>query len=78
MKTELYMISAHEEYTNKHICRRHWNYNWRGRRGADLTPNKNVKIRKESFGGLMQTSDGQIWKLDNEAYFWLDLIFSNN
>lgn len=76
MKIELYMISSFEEYVGKHVCRSHWNYNWRGRRGADLTPNKNVKVRKENFGGLMQSPDGQIWKFDFEAYFYLNMILS--
>jgi len=68
MKIDLFLISPYEEYPNKHICRRHWNYEWRGRRGTHFTENKTVKLRKESFGGLLQAVDGKIFKLDNSAY----------
>jgi len=75
MKIELYLISPHEEYANKHMCRKHWSYQWRGRRGLDMTPNKNVKVRQELFGGLLQAPDGKLYKLDDEAYFYMDLFF---
>lgn len=75
MKIELYMISAHEEYAVYHACRKHWNFQWRGRRGSSSNPDK-LKIRKESFGGLMKTGDGKLWKLDQEAYFWLNMILT--
>lgn len=76
MKIDLFLISPHEEYANKHMCRKHWNYNWRGRRGTYLDGKNIVKIRKESFGGLMQSPDGQLWKLDPEAYFYLKLLLT--
>lgn len=78
MKIELYLVSPNEEYSNRRMCRGHWNYNWRGRRGWNINnpPKRLMKIRKEPFGGLMQTSDGKIWKLDHEAYFYLNLIFT--
>jgi len=77
MKIELYLISPHEEYAKYHSCRKHWNFQWRGRRG-DLYVNQGVKIRKEDFGGLMKSSDGKLWKLDDEAYFYMNLLFGNN
>ena len=80
MKIELFLISAYEEYAEKHACRKHWNFQWRGRRstedkdfhickghwmyqwrarrGQPYTVD-NIKIRQESFGGLMQTPDGK-------------------
>lgn len=73
MKIELYLISPHEEYVNMHMCRKHWNFQWRGRRGSSSNPDK-PKLRKESFGGLLKSSDGKLWKLDREAYFWLDML----
>ena len=76
MEIELYMISAHEEYAVKHMCRAHWNYNWRGRRGSMPDVISNIKIRKESFGGLMQSPDGKLWKLDDEAYFYLNMLLN--
>lgn len=80
MKIELFLISSHEEYAGKHVCRKHWNYNWRGRRGwapGDKNPPR-IKIRNESFGGLLEAPDGKLYRLDEEAYFWMDLIFGNN
>ena len=68
MKVELYLISSYEEYANKHMCRGHWNYEWRGRRGTFLDSNSQIKIRKESFGGLLKVADGKIYKLDNNGY----------
>jgi len=68
MKLELFLISAYEEYTNKHMCRDHWNYQWRGRRGTFLDDNKLIKLRKENFGGLLQAVDGKIYKLDDYGY----------
>lgn len=56
------------------MCRKHWNYNWRGRRGARFDGNNNVKIRKELFGGLLMSPDGKLWKLDHEAHFWLNML----
>jgi len=75
MKAELFLISPHEEYAVKHMCRRHWNFQWRGRRGSNGIYGK-PKIRKESFGGLLMGTDGKLWKVDNEAYFWLNLILN--
>ena len=78
MKIELYLISSQEEYTNMHMCRRHWNFQWRGRRSGQLELlNGPIRLRKESFGGLMRTTDGKLWKLDHEAFFWLDLLVNN-
>lgn len=79
MKIELYLISPEEEYARKHMCRKHWNYNWRGRRRwSPYNPPDHIKIkiRKESFGGLMQTPDAKLWKLDHEAYFFLNLLLT--
>jgi len=78
MKIELYLISSHEEYAEKHACRKHWNFQWRGRRGSpyELMDKSNIKIRRESFGGLMKTTDGKLWKLDNEAYFYLNMLLN--
>jgi len=75
MEIKLYLISPHQEYANYHACRKHWNFQWGGRRGTYLTPN-NIKIRKESFGGLMQAPDEKIYKLDHEAYFYLNIILT--
>jgi len=51
MKLDLYLLSPYEEYADKHMCRKHWNYRWRGRRGTHFTDNKLIKLRKENFGG---------------------------
>lgn len=69
MKLELYLISPHEEYAEKHACRKHWNYQWRGRRGSpyDGVYSK-IKLRKESFGGLLMNSDGKLYKVDTSGY----------
>jgi len=68
MEINLYMLSAYEEYANKHMCRGHWNYEWRGRRGTYLDGDNIVKLRKEEFGGLFQSADGKIYKIDNQGY----------
>lgn len=75
MKIELYLLSSFEEYANMHMCRRHWNFQWRGRRG-NFNVNEGVKIRPESFGGLMKSPDGKLWKLDREAYFYLNMLLN--
>ena len=69
MKLELYLISPHEEYAEKHACRKHWNYQWGGRRGSpyDGVYSK-IKLRKESFGGLLLNSDGKLYKVDISGY----------
>ena len=76
MKIDLFLISSFEEYANKHMCRRHWNFQWRGRRGSMPDVNHGIKIRKESFGGLMKSPDGKLWRLDPEAYFFLKLLLT--
>ena len=77
MRIELYLISPHEEYVDKHACRKHWNFQWGGRRGKTYV-NEGIKVRRESFGGLMKAPDSKLYRLDHEAYFWLDLLFGNN
>jgi len=77
MKAELYMISSHEEYANMHMCRRHWNYNWRGRRGHMPGLREHMRVRKELFGGLLQTPDGTLMKLDHEAYDFFSKYLDN-
>ena len=74
MKAELYLISPTEEYAVKHVCRKHWNYQWRRSRLSYIDANTKPKLRKESFGGLIQLSNGELWKLDHEAYFYLNLM----
>lgn len=75
MKIELYLLSSFEEYPHKHVCRRHWNFQWRGRRGKPFEGKlSTLKVRKETWGGLMKTPDGKLWKLDDEAYFYLNLL----
>ena len=60
MKINLYLLSPFEEYADKHACRRHWNYQWGGRRGSPFEGvNSNIKLRKESFGGLLKNYDGK-------------------
>lgn len=76
MKAELYLLSPTEEYANKHICRKHWNYQWRKSRSSYLEHPVPPKIRKESFGGLIQLSNGELWKLDHEAYFYLNVLLN--
>ena len=76
MKAELYLVSPTEEYANKHVCRMHWNYQWRRSRTNYLEHPRLPMIRKESFGGLIQLPNGELWKLDHEAYFWLNLILT--
>lgn len=76
MKAELYLVSPTEEYANKHVCRMHWNYQWRRSRVSYLEHPRLPKIRKESFGGLIQLSNGELWKLDHEAYFYLNLLLN--
>ena len=71
MNIALFLLSAYEEYPNKHICRNHWNYQWRGRRGTHFKQVSKIKLRKESFGGLLQNSDGKIYRLDDEGYVFI-------
>lgn len=71
MKIELYLISPFEEYAGKHVCRKHWNFQWRGRRGTQSAPNRSIKLRKENFGALMQDENSVLWKLDDELYNYL-------
>ena len=68
MDVELYLISANEEYANRHMCRGHWNYKWRGRKGSSPGRLNKIKMRKEKFGGLLQTMDGKIYKVDHEGF----------
>ena len=68
MKIDLYLLSPYEEYANKHMCRKHWNYQWRGRRSIKVENNKFIRLRRESFGGLLQAPDGKIFKVDDEGY----------
>ena len=69
MKLELYLISPHEEYTKKHVCRKHWNYQWGGRRGSPYEGSyAKIKLRKESFGGLLKNSDGKLYMVDDSGY----------
>ena len=69
MRIDLYLISPHEEYAEKHACRKHWNYQWRGRRGSPYDGvYYNIKLRKESFGGLLMNSDGKLYKIDKSGY----------
>jgi len=76
MKAELYFVSPTEEYANKHVCRKHWSYQWRRSRSSYLENPAPPKIRKESFGGLIRLSNGELWKLDPEAYFYLNMILN--
>jgi len=75
MKIDLYLISPHEEYAGKHACRRHWNYQWRARRGSpyDEVYSK-IRLRKESFGGLLMNSDGRLFKVDKSGFDVLRLF----
>ena len=69
MKITLYLLSSFEEYADKHACRKHWNYQWGGRRGSPFEGvNSNIKLRKESFGGLLKNSDGKLYKVDDSGY----------
>lgn len=73
MKVSLFMLSAYEEYDsrNVHMCRGHWNFQWKGRYRPNPTkpfPIKPLKVRRESFGGLLQDYDGKIYRLDDEVY----------
>jgi len=68
MIIELYLQSAYEEYAKMHMCRSHWNYQWSGRKGR--FPNdkiSTIKMRKEEFGGLVQNTDGRIYKTDKKG-----------
>ena len=77
MKIELYMISPHEEYPNKHMCRRHWNYEWRGRRGSPFEGvYTNIKLRKEAFGGLLKNTDGKLYKVDDTGFHAIRLFMA--
>ena len=78
MKIELFLISSFEEYPNKHVCRKHWNYQWRSRRRYSLNENnKKIKLRKEPFGGLLKNFDGKLYKLDDMGYKALELYFQD-
>ena len=77
MKMELYLLSPTEEFANKHVCIKHWNYQWRRSRASYLESDKSPKVRKESFGGLMQIPSGELIKLDHEAYFYMNLLFGD-
>lgn len=66
MQISLYLLSAYEEHDKMHMCRHHWNYQWRGRIGRPEATK--VKIRKERFGGLIQDVDGKIYKVDFELF----------
>ena len=69
MKIDLYLISPHEEYAEKHACRKHWNYQWRARRGSPYEGvYSKIKLRKETFGGLLMNSDGKLYKVDGPGY----------
>lgn len=68
MELELYLLSPYEEYTKLHLCRKHWNYQWRGRKGSFFVENKIIRLRREIFGGLLQAVDGKIYKLDDTGY----------
>ena len=69
MKITLYLLSSFEEYADKQICRRHWNYQWGGRRGSPFEGvNSNIKLRKETFGGLLKNYDGKLYKVDDSGY----------
>jgi len=75
MKIELYLISSFEEYADKHMCRRHWNYQWGGRRGSPFEgANLYIKLRKESFGGLLKNTDGKLYKLDNSGFIAIRML----
>lgn len=77
MNIELYLISPHEEYAEKHACRKHWNYQWRGRRGSSYEGMySKVKLRKESFGGLLMNSDGKLYKVDKSGYDALEMFIN--
>lgn len=71
-----YQWRARRHSSEKHMCKGHWNFKWRGRR--KWNPYEGIHIRQESFGGLMQTPDGKLWKLDHEAYYWLNIAFGEN
>jgi len=72
MELKLYLLSPYEEYSYKHMCRRHWNYQWRGRSSIHPIDNKIIRLRKESFGGLLQAMDGKIYVLDEEGYEFVE------
>ena len=75
MKIDLYLISPHEEYARYHACRKHWAYQWRARRGSPYDgAQSRIKLREESFGGLLMGTDGKLYKLDDEAYFYISLL----
>jgi hypothetical protein len=79
MKLELYLISPYEEYAKKHACRKHWNYQWGGRRGSPFEgSNAKIRLRKESFGGLLKNSDGKLYKVDVSGYNAVRLFMNGN
>lgn len=69
MKIDLYLISSFEEFDRKHVCRQHWNYQWRSRRGSPFEGSQaKIKLREESFGGLLKNSDGKLYRVDDSGY----------
>lgn len=69
MEISLYLQSAYEEYDKMHMCRRHWNYQWGGRKGKmPFLRIPSIKMREECFGGLIQNIDGKIYKIDKQGF----------
>lgn len=68
MNIDLYLVSVNEEYANKNMCKGHWNYKWKGRKGSFSNKKNHVKAREEKFGGLIQTRKGKIYKVDHEGF----------
>jgi hypothetical protein len=70
MRIDLYLISSFEEYPNKHVCRKHWNYQWRSRRWFSPFDGvySKIMLRKESFGGLLKNNDGKLYKTDDSGF----------
>ena len=69
MEIKILLDDAYQEYPDKVMCRRHWNFKWRGRRVTKQDDDcQVVRSRVEEFGGIIQTKSGQILMLDHEAF----------